>query len=198
MKKKLHWGISTLLVLLLLLLAAYGIEQGTRAVMRRMYPLEYSQLVKQYAEENGLEQDFVFSVIRAESGFNPSAVSSIGAKGLMQLTPDTFSWLQTKTKEELSEDALFDPETNVRYGTMLLKILSERYEGDAEVLCGYHAGIGITREWLSDPEMSTDGVTLDHIPYGDTRLYVSRVLDYKKVYNWLYEFKGGKLIDQGQ
>ena len=197
MKKTVRRSVSLFLILIVLLFAAYGIYQGVRYGMETLYPLEFSRYVEKYADENGLESDFVYAIIRAESGFNPDAVSSMGAKGLMQLMPDTFTWLQTKTKETLEEDALFDPETNVRYGTLLLSILKERYREDAEILCGYHAGMSITRQWLENPEYSKDGVTLDHIPYGDTRLYVSRVKNYKAMYNRLYDFeKGGKEIDE--
>lgn len=197
MKRTARRSVSIALVLMALLFAAYGIYQGVRYVMEKLYPLEFSQHVEKYAGKNGLESDFVFAIIRAESGFDPTAVSSVGAKGLMQLTPETFTWLQTKTKETLEEDALFDPETNIRYGTLLLSILKERYREDAEILCGYHAGIGITRQWLENPEFSKNGITLDYIPYGDTRLHVSRVKEYRKMYNRLYDFKkGGKELDE--
>jgi len=191
MRRKNRRGASAFLTLVMLAVFLGAIFFGTRVVLQSLYPMKYVRYVEKYAEENQLDLDFVYAVIKAESGFDPEAVSSVGAKGLMQLTPETFSWLQTKTGEELPEDALFDPETNIRYGTFLLGILQKKHSGQTEILCGYHAGIGITKKWLEDPKISGDGKTLDHIPYDDTRVYVSRVQDNIKIYNWLYEFENG-------
>ena len=77
---------------------------------RQLYPTKYSDFVESYTLEYNLQKSFVYAVIKCESGFDERAVSSVGAKGLMQIMPETFLWLQGKTGEELSEEMLFDAE----------------------------------------------------------------------------------------
>ena len=96
-----------------------------RSMLKAFYPLKQTTLVERYAAENGLDEALVYAVIKTESDFDPDATSSAKAKGLMQLTLPTFQWLQSKTGEELSGDALYDEETNVRYGTYFLHLLQE-------------------------------------------------------------------------
>ena len=113
-------------------------------------------------------------------------MSSAGAVGLMQLMPDTAEWVAHKYKEDgagYSFDKLYDPETNIRYGTWYLGYLSRRFDGDAtKIVCAYHAGQGNVDSWLKNPQYSADGVTLDVIPTQDTATYASRVLRARDVY----------------
>lgn len=86
----------------------------------------------------------------------------------MQLMPDTAEWVAHKYKEDgagYSFDKLYDPETNIRYGTWYLGYLSRRFDGDAtKIVCAYHAGQGNVDSWLKNPQYSADGVTLDVTP----------------------------------
>ena len=83
----------------------------------------------------------------------------------MQLMPDTAEWIAHKYNEDgagYSFDSLYDPETNIRYGTWYLGYLSRRFDGDAtKIVCAYHAGQGNVDSWLKKPQYSADGVTLD-------------------------------------
>ena len=65
-------------------------------------------------------------------------------------------------------------------------MLEGMYEAEEAVLSGYNAGIGTIDKWLSDPEISSDGVHLDRIPYDQTRAYVAKVQEYKAMYQKLY------------
>lgn len=155
------------------------------------YPREYQTFVERYASQNGLEEEFVYAVIKCESGFDPNAVSPIGARGLMQLTEDTFDWVKYRMNDPREESTtysdLFDPETNIKYGTYLLGILMEDFaQNQVNVLCGYHAGRAQTFSWLSDPDYSLDGETIQYIPFSDTRAYVERVEKVKQIYHDLY------------
>ena len=94
-----------------------------RGVLQSLYPQRYDDFVETYTTAHGLEKSFVYAVIKCESGFDPQAVSPVGARGLMQIMPETFEWLQSKTGETNDLDALFDPETSIRYGCMLYEIL---------------------------------------------------------------------------
>ena len=106
----------------------------------------------------------------------------------MQLTPETFEWLQTKinTGEPMDKSALADPTINIEYGVYLLSLLSSRYDSEITILCAYNAGMGNADRWLQDTETSSDGKTITAIPYPETKSYVDRVLQSKEMYQKLY------------
>ncbi len=160
---------------------------GYRFYMERMYPIQYQEWVEQYSQEYGVPKSLVYSVIRSESSFRPDAESSVGARGLMQITEQTFQWAQMRHNlTEETFDDLFDPQINIRYGTYILSLLLEEFGSVQNALCAYHAGWGVTQEWLADPEITPDGTTITNIPYGDTRAYVRKVLDTQEIYRELY------------
>ena len=97
-----------------------------------LYPRKYSQQVEQWAAEYGLDPLLVYAFIRTESGFDPAATSSVDARGLMQMTEETFIWLRSKIApdEGLLFANLYDPETSIRFGCYYLHLCMERYNGD--------------------------------------------------------------------
>ena len=94
------------------------------------YPVEYEDLIREYAQANGLEPAYVAAVILAESSYRPDVVSSADARGLMQIVPSTGEWIAGRLGETFSEENLFDPATNIRYGCWYLGFLMQRYDGD--------------------------------------------------------------------
>ncbi len=151
------------------------------------YPVEYADLIRLSAQENGLEPAYVAAVILAESSYRPEAVSSAGARGLMQIVPATGEWIAGKLGETFSEDALFDPATNIRYGCWYLGFLMDRYGGDMRCAsAAYHQGQGTVDAWLKDPRLSADGKTLDRIDSDVTQRYVDRILKYYERYEEIY------------
>lgn len=179
------------LLILLVFAGIFALRFGYDRFMKRMYPLKYSEIISQEARKNGLDPALVYSVVKAESGFDPEAKSHAGAVGLMQLTPDTFEWLQGRQEQDeayKSED-LYTPEINIRYGCSFLALLLEKYGSLRTALCAYNAGIGTVNGWLEDPKVSKDGSSLDAIPYGETEKYVDAVLENYRHYQKLYQFK---------
>ncbi len=154
--------------------------------LQTVYPKEYTALVEENCEKNDVSEPLMYALIEAESGYDKNAVSSAGAMGLTQITPETFQWLQTKTGESLSDDKLFDPEISVRYGTLFLGMLLEEFGDTGTSLAAYHAGRGRVQEWLRNPEYSSDGYSLDKIPFEDTDAYVKKVLKNVDVYKIIY------------
>lgn len=149
--------------------------------------VEYEELIRQYAQENGIPPAYVASVIMAESSYRPDAVSSVNAQGLMQILPSTGEWIAGKFDETCAEGSLFDPETNIRYGCWYLGFLMNRYGGDMRCAsAAYHQGQGRVDEWLASPEYSADGVSLDKIPSEATERYVNRILRYYEKYEEIY------------
>lgn len=160
------------------------------AAERAQHPLYYADTITAYADAQELDPALVAAVILCESSYDPKAESRLGARGLMQLMPDTAEWVAHKLGEDdadYSFDNLYDPQTNIRFGTWYLGYLSRRFNGDAtKIVCAYHAGQGNVDSWLKNPQYSSDGVTLDVIPTQDTATYASRVLRARDIYRKYY------------
>ena len=182
--------IGRLLVIPFLLLAAYLIWRGfiSEAIERRLYPLYYTDVVEASADEFGLPPELVYAVILTESSFDADAVSSAGARGLMQLTDDTNEWVAWRLGEEAEPSRIFEPGLNIRRGCYLLSYLYERFGGWNEALAAYNAGVGRVDGWLNDILYSTDQRTLiiDKLPIEETRNYIIKVLNSAEKYKKLY------------
>ena len=116
----------------------------------------YGQLIQTAAQKYGVDADLVFSVITAESNFNPSAVSRRGARGLMQLLPSTAARLGVKD--------IFDPGQNIDAGTRYLRELLTLYQGDLVLtVAAYNAGPGALQKYGRVP------------PYRETQSYIRAI-----------------------
>lgn len=151
--------------------------------------ITYQSLIERYAAEYNLRPAFVAAIIRNESSFRTDAESSVGARGLMQLMPDTAEWIAGKIGDSnYSFDHLYDAETNIRYGCWYLNYLSKLFRGDAVLVSSaYHAGQTTVTRWLSDKSISSDGVTIpvDKLPDGPTKQYAGRVTTSYGIYEAL-------------
>ena len=154
-------------------------------------PLKYTDLVEKYCKAYQVDEALAYAVIKNESGFQPDAVSSVDARGLMQIQGPTLEWAVFREREgaEVTEDDLFDPEVNIKYGVYLLSLFLDEFLTQDVALCAYHAGWGNVKKWLQDPDYSSDGVALKEIPFGDTSAYVSRVLETREMYQELYSLE---------
>ena len=175
-------------VLAFLLVAGAVLYFAKNAILQQLYPLPYYEIVMSESEKNDLDPALVYGMIRAESGFDPNAVSHANARGLMQMTPQTFEWVQTMIpdSEHLTAEDLFDPEVNIRFGCELLSLLISHYDNESTAICAYNAGMGNVTSWLENPEYSSDGTTLNVIPFGETQEYLKRVIANRDMYLRLY------------
>lgn len=174
-------------VLLCFAIAAVLIYQAAVHTVKLVYPLQYSDIVTAEATANDFPPSLIYAIIHTESKFDKNAVSSADAKGLMQITDDTFHWAQRRAGEKKTDaDNLFVPATNIKYGCYILTLLSEQFSNTETVLAAYNAGQGHVAQWLTDANYSDDGVTLHTIPYEETANYVSRVLRTQKRYQQIY------------
>lgn len=187
-------SIFTLLVVCVVILALLMFTTDTlggikNKVLQHFYPQEYAQYVNEYSTMYGVDEAFVYAVIRTESGFRAEVESSAGAMGLMQIMPDTFEYLQSleSDTESYPESELLNPEINIKYGTYYLYVLLQHYNGDENLAAAaYNAGLSNVDSWLADNRYSSDGITLSSIPYSETQQYVQRVENTKRVYESLY------------
>ena len=142
---------------------------------------EYYNEVVYYSEENGLRVEFVLALLYAESNFNSQAVSAKGAIGLMQLMPETASYIAERIG--YSEDIdLKNSSCNLRLGCAYIQYLSKSFNSDYLLLCAYNAGEGNVRKWLNDKRYSQDGVSINNVPFGQTKRYAEKVLKAQKYY----------------
>ncbi len=126
-------------------------------------PAEFEQLIMTCSEKYGVNPSLVKAVIHAESGYNPNAVSSKGAGGLMQLMPETARSLKVADR--------YNPKDNVEGGVKYLRFLLDTFRGDVSLaVAAYNAGLNKVAKYGGIP------------PYNETRTYVNRVLSYMKSY----------------
>lgn len=175
-----------LLVLVAAALLLWKFPQLRGPVERILYPAAYEELVQQEAQEFDLPVELVYAVIRTESRFRPQAESHAGARGLMQLTDETFAWIGSLYPPEHGGADIFDEQDNVHCGCALLRLLIDRYESVEVALCAYNAGMGNVEGWLAEDEYSADGKSLHTIPYPETDRYVKKVLAAQQKYEELY------------
>ncbi len=146
------------------------------------YPVKYENFIIKYSSQYALDKTMVCSLINEESSFNKDAVSAKGAMGLMQITPATGEFISNKLGEEFMKENLLDPETNIRYGCFYLDYLRAKFVDEEVYLSAYHAGETTVRLWLSNQNLSKDGVTLEKVPYKITREYTTSILQGKNHY----------------
>ena len=147
------------------------------AIQELTLPLRHEDVIRQQSREKRVDAALIAAVIFAESKFS-DRTSSAGARGLMQITPETAREIERHsggTTFEIGD--LSDPEINIRYGTYRLRELLDRYEGDeVAALAAYNAGPGNADRWGGST------MTLGDIGYPETRAYVEEVLDKRRAY----------------
>ena len=186
---KLRRCLIVLLLAALLAAGVCGIRWGGEMLDRALHPQEYSEYVEYYADKYQLDPLLLYSFICTESGFDPSAQSSVDARGLMQITDETFQWIKSKIAptEELTFGDLYDPEINVRFGSYYLAVILECYDQDiATAAAAYHSGWGTVDQLLTQEKYTDDGRTLTVFPYEQMDLYVKKIRRNYESYQRLY------------
>lgn len=162
---------------------------GYSATRKARFPLQYADEVHHWADEYGVDPYLVFAVIHTESGFNPNAVSSANARGLMQMTEETFEWIKGKIapQEPLVFDDLYQPDVSIRFGVYFISLCLARYDGDvATAAAAYHSGWTTVDRLLEQAEYSQDGKTLLEFPYPQMANYVHKINQRHETYLQLY------------
>ena len=176
-------------LLLVFLLAVAGMRAGFARMDEGSYPQKYSEYVEYYAGKYSLDPLMLYAVIRTESGFDPDARSGVDARGLMQITEETFQWIKSRIApdEEIAFEDLYDPETNIRFGSYYFTCCLERYQNDlATAAAAYHSGWGTVDALLSQTGYSQDGATLYDSPYVNMNWYMEKIRRSYARYQALY------------
>ena len=187
---RLHITAVILLLIPVLLAAALCIgivmDETTERVYNRFYPLKYVGLVELAAERWDIPQSVIYGVIHTESGFDENALSHAGAIGLMQMTDDTYDWIDFLRREECPpHDTMGIPAYNIDAGAFLLSWLYRQYGRWDTVYAAYNAGYARVNKWLEDPAISENGV-LVNIPINETEQYVKRCTEAEEIYRTVY------------
>jgi len=172
-------GLAVLIGLLAGVLVASGAFD--HALKELTLPLRHEDVIRQQANEKEVDAALIAAVIYSESKFSDQE-SSAGARGLMQITPEAAKFIEKQSGgTTFNLDDLSDPEINIRYGTFLLHELLERYDGDeAAALAAYNAGPGNVDKW------GGAGLSIEDIPFPETRAYVEEVLEKRDEYREKY------------
>ncbi|MCG0277762.1 MAG: lytic transglycosylase domain-containing protein [Thermanaeromonas sp.] len=173
-------------ILVVLLLFVAGVLM-VKPLARLFYPMPYREKIFFYARQNGLDPLLVLALIRTESKFYPLAVSATGARGLMQLMPETAEWVAGKMGLQFNVERLFEPDYNLRLGTWYLAHILREFKGNLPAtLAAYNAGSEKVKEWLDGGVWSGSTADLHRVPFPETREFVRQVLRNYSVYRWLY------------
>jgi soluble lytic murein transglycosylase len=162
------------------------------AVKEVVLPLRHEDIIRQQAREKHLDPALVAGVIYTESRFRDQT-SRAGAKGLMQITPDTAKFI-----ERLSGGSTFElsdlstPQVNIAYGAYYLRYLLDRYgDNEALALAAYNAGEGNVDRWVDAARQKGQALSIDAIPFGETRAYVRAVQSAARQYRSSYRSELG-------
>jgi soluble lytic murein transglycosylase len=156
------------------------------AVQELTLPLRHEDIIRQQAQEKGIDPALIAAVIYSESRFREQT-SDAGARGLMQITPETA--LDIAKRSEAQTFVLSDlgnPQINISYGTYHLRDLLDQYEGnEVAALAAYNAGPGNVDRW------GGADLKLENIRFPETRAYVEDVLDKRVEYRQQYAHELG-------
>ena len=158
-----------------------------KAVKEIALPLRHEDIIRQQAAEKGLDPALIAAVIYQESKFE-DRTSSAGAKGLMQILPDTANFIARKSGGSAFElRDLATPQINIAYGSWYLRYLIDRYNGNvALALAAYNAGETTVDRWVAQARSGGHPLAIREIPYPETRLYVEKVLRAQQEYRHAY------------
>lgn len=148
------------------------------------HPTPYQDSTLKHSRNAGIDPAWAYGIMRQESRFQPSAQSSAGAGGLMQIIPSTATQIARSLGE--STGNMSNPDTNIRYGTWFLNDLANRARGQIAVAtASYNAGPNAARRWV--PTHGTIGADqyVEAIAYAETRAYVKHVMENATIYSLL-------------
>lgn len=144
------------------------------------FPKAFDEEINLYAKDQKINPAWAFAIARRESSFMTDAHSPAGAKGLMQLMPNTAKRLK---HGKMSRSYLLNANNNIALGTQYLKILLDKNKGN-QVLAtaAYNAGPYRVKRWLKNIDLTPADIWIETIPFKETRNYVKSVLAYQEIY----------------
>ena len=175
-----------IIILVLSIIIGFLYQQIWHNIDLNNHPREYSEYVTKYAADYGVPEYIIYSVIHIKSSFQSNKLSDDGRIGLMQLSPETLTWLTSLTKEELDPGILYDPDTNIKYGTYMLSYLFTKYGRWKTVFAAYEVGTDKVNLWLEDSDYLDASGNLYKIPDKNASSTVAEIEESMDIYFELY------------
>jgi soluble lytic murein transglycosylase len=178
-------------------LARSGSPALPRAFWEMLYPWGWAREIREASGRAGLDPNLVAAVVREESSFFPLARSPAGARGLMQLMPETARPMAAVRGMEFGRGELLDrPEANLQMGTVLLAGLIKEFGEVRLAAAAYNAGPARVRKWWATRRSDDVDAFVEQIPFDETRHFVKRVLvaweEYRRIYGADRRVGGGR------
>ena len=171
--------------LLIIIFFTFGLA-GYKLFLCVTHPIKYQNLIIETSLKYNLDPKVVASLINVESSYETNAKSNKNAIGLMQIKLATASYIAALNNEvSPTEKDLYLPEINIKFGCMYLQYLNKKFKDIYTSLAAYNAGETRVRNWLNST-YSTNGISLEFIPYKETENYVKRVKNNLKFYSKIY------------
>lgn len=150
------------------------------------FPVEYAPLVETRARERQLDPSWVLGLMRSESAMAEDAISPAGARGLMQVMPQTAQKVARRHSINYTDkQQLLQAGENIELGTFYLKELYDKFSGNPVLATGaYNAGPNAVERWLADRPAADPAIWVETLPYFETRDYIPRVLAFSTIYEW--------------
>jgi soluble lytic murein transglycosylase len=150
-------------------------------------PLRHDDIIRQQAAEKHLDPALIAAVIYEESRFRDQT-SNAGARGLMQITPETADAIAKHSGGiRFRHSDLSEPQINISYGSYYLRLLIDHYGGNETLaIAAYNAGIGNVDRWVAKAGGPDQFDHAEDIPFPETRAYVQNVMDRRKDYRKNY------------
>lgn len=141
------------------------------------YPTPYRDLFREAAQNEGVDEAWIYGLARQESRFMHHAKSGVGAAGLMQIMPATAKWAAKRIgMNNYNNDLIHDLTTNVSIGTYYIRYTFELMDGQAVMAtAAYNAGPSRAKRWLASEPMEA-AIYIESIPFAETRSYVQKVM----------------------
>lgn len=182
----LRWyRVFPLTVVLIFGLVSFAFAFAPSLLFKSMYPLRYEDEITASAASHGVDPYLVAAVIRSESSWDPEASSHQGARGLMQLMPETAQDMVAKglvDGKRYSYENLEDPAINIEYGCAYLSYLLTYFNGATDrAIAAYNAGMGNVDGWAKQNKLLHNAIT-----FPETQAYLVRVNMAKARYQELY------------
>ena len=181
---------SFFIIIILILISILVLNSET--FQKLNYPIKYREQVLKYSMESSIDPFLIFALIKAESGFNTNATSHKNARGLMQLMDATAKEIAGKIElEDFSEQDLYDPDVNIQIGCWHVSRLMKEFgkENLDLIIAAYNGGSRNVKNWLNNTRYSSDGKSLDSIPFQETENFLKKVKSFQLAYKRLYENK---------
>lgn len=180
-----------LLGIVLVIAIVVAIASSEDFQRKYVYPFPYRNQVELYSQRYHVDISLIAGIIMTESKFDTKAQSEHGAIGLMQMMPETATWVASQMEDDdFQPEALRDATISIKYGTWYFAQLLEEYQGNQILaIAAYNAGRGNVNEWMEEYHWGYDFANYNEIPFPETREYVRKVLKNEAKYRQLYNLE---------